>query len=168
MPTCVAPQSSRNWLGYLCESQMSNGSMPSWEAAAYFTDNLFGEAPNPRLHESKSPYESISLFLQRVYNPIVEAATRAVDLPASSMIHVFTDISLIGNSAVLVVYFPGENRPHQLLLLDAARAWDLVFPDADAFNAWAEERYNWIISALQSAVARQMAEPEIEAATASV
>ena len=168
MSTCVAPQSSRNWLGYLCESQMSNGSMPSWEAAAYFTDNLFGEAPNPRLHESKAPYESISLFLQRVYNPIVEAATRAVDLPAPSMIHVFTDISLIGNSAVLVVYFPGENRPHQLLLLDAARAWDLVFPDADAFNAWAEERYGWIVSALQSAVARQMAEPEIEATTASV
>jgi hypothetical protein len=147
---------------------MSNGSMPSWEAAAYFTNNLFGEAPNPRLHESKSPYESISLFLQRVYNPIVEAATRAVNLPASSMIHVFTDISLIGNSAVLVVYFPGENRPHQLLLLDAARAWDLVFPDADAFNAWAEERYGWIVSALQSAAARQMAEPEIESATASV
>ncbi len=168
MSTCVAPQAARNWLGYLCESQMSNGSMPSWEAAAYFTDNLFGEAPNPRLHESKSPYESISLFLQRIYNPIVEAATRTVDLPAASMIHVFTDISLIGNSAVLVVYFPGENRPHQLLLLDAARAWDLVFPDADAFNAWAEERYGWIVSALQSAVARQMAEPEIEAATASV
>lgn len=152
MSTCVAPQSSRNWLGYLCESQMSNGSMPSWEAAAYFTDNLFGEAPNPRLHESKAPYESISLFLQRVYNPIVEAATRAVALPASSMIHVFTDISLIGNSAVLVVYFPGENRPHQLLLLDAARAWDLVFPDADAFNVWAEERYGWIVAALRSAV----------------
>ncbi len=168
MSTCVAPQASRNWLGYLCESQMSNGAMPSWEAAAYFTDNLFGEAPNPRLHESKSPYESISLFLQRVYNPIVEAATRAVDLPASSMIHVFTDISLIGNSAVLVVYFPGENRPHQLLFLDATRAWDLVFPDADAFNAWAEERYSWIISALQSAVAGRMAEPASEAATASV
>lgn len=168
MPTCVAPQASRNWIGYLCESQMSNGSMPSWEAAAYFTDNLFGEAPNPRLHESKSPYESISLFLQRVYNPIVEAATRAVDLPASAMIHVFTDISLIGNSAVLVVYFPGENRPHQLLLLDAARAWDLVFPDADAFNAWAEERYGWIESALKSAVVRQTTEPEIETATASV
>ena len=168
MSTCVAPQASRNWLGYLCESQMSNGSMPSWEATAYFTDNLFGETPNPRLHESKSPYESISLFLQRVYNPIVEAATRAVDLPGSSMIHVFTDISLIGNSAVLVVYFPGENRPHQLLLLDAARAWDLVFPDADAFNAWAEERYGWIVMALQSAVAGRIAEPEIETATASI
>lgn len=168
MSTCVAPQASRNWLGYLCESQMSNGSMPSWEATAYFTGNLFGEAPNPRLHESKSPYESISLFLQRVYNPIVEAATRAVDLPGSSMIHVFTDISLIGNSAVLVVYFPGENRPHQLLLLDAARAWDLVFPDADAFNAWAEERYGWIVMALQSAVAGRIAEPEIETATASI
>lgn len=162
MSTCVAPQSSRNWLGYLCEAQMSNGSMPSWEAVAYFTDNLFGEAPNPRLHESKAPYESISLLLQRVYNPIVEAATRAADLPAASMIHVFTDISLIGNSAILVVYFPGGNRPHQLLLLDAARAWDLVFPDADGFNAWAEERYGWIVSALRSAVARQRAEATTE------
>jgi len=160
MSTCAAaPLASRNWIGYLCEALVSTGAMPSWEAAAYFTDNLFGEAPNPRLHESKSPYEAISLFLQRVYNPIVEAATRAMDLPAASMIHVFTDISLIGNSAVLVVYFPGENRPHELLLLDAARAWDLMFPDADAFNAWAEERHAWILTALQSAVARQAAAP---------
>ena len=157
MSTCAAaPQASRNWISYLCEALISTGAMPSWEAAAYFTDNLFGEAPNPRLHESKSPYEATSLFLQRVYNPIVEAAMRAIDMPASSMIHIFTDISLIGNSAVLVVYFPGENRPHQLLLLDAARAWDLVFRDADAFNAWAEERHGWILSALQAAVARQM------------
>lgn len=163
MPTCAAaPQASRNWISYLCEALVSTGAMPSWEAAAYFTDNLFGEAPNPRLHESKSPYEAISLFLQRVYNPIVEAATRALDLPASSMIHVFTDISLIGNSAVLVVYFPGENRPHELLLLDAARAWDLMFPDADAFNAWAEERHSWILTALRSAVARQVAAPADE------
>lgn len=169
MPTCAAaPQASRNWIGYLCEALVSTGAMPSWEAAAYFTDNLFGDAPNPRLHESKSPYEATSLFLQRVYNPIVEAATRAMDLPASSMIHVFTDISLIGNSAVLVVYFPGENRPHQLLLLDAARAWDLVFADADAFNAWAEERHGWILTALQSAVSRRVAEPADELLTASI
>ena len=80
------------------------------------------------------------------------------------MIHIFTDISLIGNSAVLVVYFPGENRPHQLLLLDAARAWELVFPDADAFNAWAEERYGWIVEALKSAVARVPAEELVASA----
>lgn len=151
MQTTVSP---RNWMGYLCESLVSTGAMPSWEAADYLTENLFGTAPNPRLHETKAPYEAISQFLQRVYNPLVEAATRAVALPDSSMIHIFTDISLIGNSAVLVVYFPGENRPHQLLLLDAARAWELVFPDADAFNAWAEERYGWIAEALESAVAR--------------
>lgn len=101
----------------------------------------------------------ISQFLHRVYSPIVEAATRAVELPASSMIHIFTDISLFGNSAVLVVYFPGENRPHQLLLLDAARAWELVFTDAAAFNDWAEERYGWIAEALKTAVARVAAEP---------
>jgi hypothetical protein len=150
---------SRNWITYLCESMVSAGSMPSWEAADYFTENLFGDSPNPRLHEAKAPYEAISLFLQRVYHPIVEAASRAVNLPASSMIHVFTDISLIGNSAVLVVYFPGENRPHQLLLLDGVRAWDLVFPDAAAFNNWAEERYGWIKAALETAAAGVQTEP---------
>lgn len=161
MQTTVRP---RNWMGYLCESLVSTGAMPSWEAADYLTENLFGASPNPRLHETKAPYEAISQFLQRVYNPLVEAATRAVSLPDSSMIHIFTDISLIGNSAVLVVYFPGENRPHQLLLLDAARAWELVFPDADAFNAWAEERYGWIVEALKSAVARVQAEELVASA----
>ena len=161
MQTTVSP---RNWMGYLCESLVSTGAMPSWEAADYLTENLFGTAPNPRLHETKAPYEAISQFLQRVYNPLVEAATRAVSLPDSSMIHIFTDISLIGNSAVLVVYFPGENRPHQLLLLDAARAWELVFPDAHAFNAWAEERYGWIVEALKSAVARVPAEDLVASA----
>jgi hypothetical protein len=154
----------RNWIGYVCEALVSSGAMPTWEATAYVAENLFGGTPNRRLHESKAPYEAISQFLQRVYNPIVEAATRAVALPGSSMIHIFTDISLIGNSAVLVVYFPGENRPHELLLLDAARAWDLVFPDADAFNRWADERYRWIVEALQSAVLR--AQSEVLAATA--
>ncbi len=145
---------ARNWIGYLCESLVASGAMPTWEAAAYLTNNLFVEAPNLRLHETKAPYEATSQFLQRVYSPIVEAAGRAVDLPASSMIHIFTDISLTGNSAVLVVYFPGENRPHQLLLLDAAQAWNLVFTDAAAFNAWAEERYRWIKEALEVAVVR--------------
>jgi hypothetical protein len=128
--------------------------MPSWEAADYLTANLFGEAPNTRLHEAKAPYEEISQFLQRLYNPLVEAAARHVGLPDRAMLHVFTDISLIGNSAVLVVYFPGENRPHQLLLLDAAKAWDMVFPDADAFDRWAEERYHWVSDALKAALVR--------------
>lgn len=150
----ATPTTARNWIGYLCESLVSSGAMPTWEAAAYLTDNLFGEAPNLRLHETKAPYEATSRFLQRVYSPIVEAAGRRVDLPALSMIHIFTDISLTGNSAVLVVYFPGENRPHQLLLLDAAQAWNLVFTDADAFDAWADERYRWIKEALEVAVVR--------------
>lgn len=150
------PIAARNWIGYLCESLVASGAMPTWEAANYLTDNLFGEAPNLRLHETKAPYEAISQFLQRVYSPIVEAAGRSVDLPASSMIHIFTDISLTSNSAVLVVYFPGENRPHQLLLLDAAQAWNLVFTDGDTFNAWAEERYRWIREALEAAMARTL------------
>ncbi|WP_447980380.1 hypothetical protein [Candidatus Nitrospira bockiana] len=149
---------SRNWMAYITEALVTTGVMPSWEAADYFTANLFGEAPNHRLHEAKAPYEAISQFLNRVYNPIVEAASRAVALPPASMLHVFTDISLIGNSAVLVVYFPGHNRPHHLLLLDGVKAWELVFPDADGFNAWAEERYRWVVEALESAIARSQVE----------
>jgi hypothetical protein len=151
---------SRNWIGYLCEALVSAGAMPTWEAAEYFTTNLFGEAPNPRLHATKAPYEAISQFLHRIYAPLVEAATRSIGMPTSSMIHIFTDISLIGNSAVLVVFFPGENRPHQLLLLDGIKAWDLVFPDAERFNEWAEERYRWMVDALQSAAA-SIAAPQI-------
>jgi hypothetical protein len=143
---------SRNWIAYVSESLVSSGAMPTWEAAEYFTSNLFGDSPNPRLHETKAPYEAIYQFLHRLYSPIVEAATRSVDMPPASMIHIFTDISLISNSAVLIVYFPGENQPHRLLLLDAARAWDLVFTHAEAFNEWAEERYQWVVEALQSVV----------------
>ena len=56
----------------------------------------------------------------------------------------------MGKSAVLVVYFPGKNQPHQLLLLDSVPAWDLVFDSDSAFNEWAEERYRWITEALKS------------------
>ena len=62
----------------------------------------------------------------------------------------FTDISLMGKSAVLVVYFPGKNQPHQLLLLDSVPAWELVFDSDTAFNQWAEERFRWIADALKS------------------
>ena len=71
-------------------------------------------------------------------------------LSSSSMLHIFTDISLTGHSAVLVVLFLGHNTPQQLLMLDAAKAWDLVFSDAESFNAWAEERYRQIVNALRS------------------
>src|SRR5688500_11647452 len=139
---------SRNWIAYLCENLASSGMMPTWEAATYLTDNLFGDKPNPRLLRTASPYEDTTHLLHRLYHPLVEAATRDVSLPAAAMIHVFTDVSLTGNSAVLVVYFPGQNRPHQLLLLDAAKAWELVFENSDTFNAWAEERCRWIKSSL--------------------
>lgn len=140
----------RNWIAYLCESLASSGMMPTWEAATYLTDNLFGDKPNPRLLKTTSPYEDTTHLLHRLYQPLVEAATRDVPLPAAAMIHVFTDVSLTGNSAVLVVYFPGHNRPHQLLLLDAAKAWELVFENSDTFNVWAEERYRWIKNSLTS------------------
>jgi len=140
----------RNWLAYLMDSLVNSGAMPSWEATGYLTSNLIGEAPNTQLHESKSPYETIQQFLHRVYGPIVEAASRSVYLPQESMIHMFTDISVMGNSAVLVVYFPGHNKPHQLLLLDGVKAWDLMFQDTEAFNTWAQERYTWITDALKA------------------
>ncbi len=72
-------------------------------------------------------------------------------MPSSSMLHIFTDISLTGNSVVLVMLFFRHNKAQQLLLLDAAKAWNLVFPDAESFNAWAEERYRWVVQALRSA-----------------
>lgn len=140
----------RNWLSYLMDSLVNSGAMPSWEATEYLTSNLIGEAPNTQLHHSKSPYETIQQFLQRVYGPIVEAASRSINLPQESMIHMFTDISVMGNSAVLVVYFPGKNKPHQLLLLDGVKAWDLMFQDTETFNAWAQERCTWITDALKA------------------
>jgi hypothetical protein len=73
-------------------------------------------------------------------------------LPSASIVHIFTDISLTGNSAVLLVLFPGRHKPQQLLMLDAAKAWDLVFPNAESFNAWAEERYRQLVNALRSAM----------------
>ena len=101
--------------------------MPTWEAATYLTDNLFGDKPNPRLLRTGSPHEDTAHLLHCLYKPLVEAATRDMALPSAAMIHVFTDISLTGNSAVLVVYIPDKNQPHQLLLLDAAKAWESVF-----------------------------------------
>ena len=146
-------RASRNWIAYLCENLASSGMMPTWEAATYLTDNLFGDKPNPRLLRTACPYEDTTHLLHRLYQPLVEAATRDIPIPTAAMIHVFTDISLTGKSAVLVVYFPGQNQPHQLLLLDAAKAWELVFENSEDFNTWAEERYHWIKSSLTSVMA---------------
>jgi len=142
---------SRNWIAYLCEALVTSGVMPTWEAATYLTENLFGEKPNPRLLGPSNPYEMTKQFLHRLYQPLAEAASREVNLPASAKLQVFTDVSLTGNSAVLVVLFPGGHRPQHLLLLDAAKAWDLVFQDAESFNGWAEERFRAITQALRSA-----------------
>ena len=141
---------NRNWIAYLCESLVASGTMPTWESATYLTENLFGEKPNPRLLTPANPHEVTAQFLHRLYQPIVEAASREVLLPSASLLHIFTDISLTGNSAVLVVLFPGHNKPQQLLMLEAAKAWDLVFSDAECFNAWAEERYRQLVNALRS------------------
>jgi hypothetical protein len=140
----------RNWIAYLCESLVTSGAMPTWEAATYLTENLFGEKPNPRLLTPSNPHEVTAQLLHRLYQPIVEAASRDVMLPSGSMVHIFTDISLTGNSAVLLVLFPGHHKSQKLLVLDAAKAWDLVFPDAESFNGWAEERYRQLVNALRS------------------
>jgi hypothetical protein len=141
---------NRNWIAYLCESLVASGTMPTWEAATYLTENLFGEKPNPRLLTPANPHEVTAQLLHRLYQPLVEAASREIMLPSASLLHIFTDISLTGNSAVLIVLFPGPNKPQQLLMLEAAKAWDLVFPDAESFNAWAEERYLQLVHALRS------------------
>jgi len=145
---------TRNWIAYLCESLVTSGVMPTWEAATYLTENLFGEKPNPRLLSTTNAYEVTSQFLQRLYHPLVEAASRDITLPDGSMLHVFTDISLTGKSAVLVVYRPSNTQPHQLLMLDAAKAWDLVFTDSEDVNRWADERYRQIKSALTAAIGK--------------
>lgn len=144
---------ARHWLAYVCETAIEAGELPSWESVPYFCDQLFGERPNPYLLQSARPYEASLTFLQRLYRPIVEAAAKGVEIPASAMLHVFVDVSLTGKSAVLVVYFPGHNQPHRLLLLDAVKTWDLVFEDTAAFNKWAEERAKWVAEALRTAVA---------------
>ena len=145
---------TRNWIAYLCEALVTSGVMPTWEAATYLTENLFGESPNPRLLGTRNAHEIAAQFLHRLYQPLVEAASREVTLPHGAMVHVFTDISLTGKSAVLVVYFPGEGQPHQLLMLDAAKAWDLVFQDSETFNRWAEDRYRLVKTALTAAIGR--------------
>jgi hypothetical protein len=72
------------------------------------------------------------------------------------MLHVFTDISLTGKSAVLIVYMPGNTHPNQLLMLDAAKAWELVFTDSEDVNRWAEERYRRVRSALTAAIGKSV------------
>lgn len=150
---------TRNWIAYLCEALVTSGVMPTWEAATYLTENLFGESPNPRLLGTSNAHEVTAQFLHRMYQPMVEAASREVTLPHGAMLHVFTDISLTGKSAVLVVYFPGNGLPHQLLMLDAAKAWDLVFQDSEAFNRWAEDRYRLVKSALTGAIGKPIRQP---------
>ncbi|MBX9657904.1 MAG: hypothetical protein K2X00_05000 [Nitrospiraceae bacterium] len=142
---------NRNWIAYLCEALVTSGVMPTWEAATYLTENLFGEKPNPRLLSPSHAHETTAQFLRRLYAPIAEAAMRDSHLPTSEKLHVFTDISLTGNSAVLVVHLSKTDHTQHLLLLDPAKAWDLVFADAESFNLWAEARYRSIFQALQTA-----------------
>lgn len=148
------PATTRNWIAYLCESLVTSGEMPTWEAATYLTENLFADKPNPRLLGTTNAFEVTSQFLHRLYRPLVEAASRDLALPQGAKLHVFTDISLTGKSAVLVVYFPGTNQPCELLMLDAAKAWELVFTDSEEFNRWAEERYRSVKSALLGVIGK--------------
>ena len=154
MTTARKQRATRNWIAYLCESLVTSGVMPTWEAATYLTENLFGEKPNPRLLSTTNAYEMTSQFLQRLYHPLVEAASRDITLPDGALLHVFTDISLTGKTAVLVVYISGNAHPHELLMLDTAKAWELVFIDSEDMNRWAEERYRWVKSALTAAIGR--------------
>jgi len=153
------PGITRNWIAYLCEALVTSGSMPTWEAATYLTEHLFGEKPNPRLLGTSSAFEVTVQFLRRMYHPLVEAASRDVTLPQGAQLHLFTDVSLTGKSAVLVVFFPADHHPHQLLMVDAVKAWDLVFADSEEFNRWAEERYRMVKAALTAAVGKPLRSP---------
>ena len=146
MTTCH----TRNWISYLTDALVNSHALPAGEAVEYLTQNLFGESPNRRLHEAKVPHEAVALFLQRLYGPLLEAATRDANVPEGARTCLFTDVSLIGPSAVLAVSFPANDGPQQLLLLDSVRTWDLVFQNANAFNAWAEERYGKLVAALNA------------------
>jgi hypothetical protein len=140
--------SARNWISYLTDALINARIMPSWEAADYLTQNLFGDSPNTSLLEAKIPHEEVAQFLQRIYGPIAEAASREVGDQESSRVRVFTDISLMGETTVLIVSVSEEAQSPRLLLLDWVRAWDLVFSDAEAFNAWAEDSYQQVRGAL--------------------
>jgi len=154
-PTVAYKQgATRNWIAYLCEFLVTSGVMPTWEAATYLTENLFGEKPNPRLLGTVNAYEMTSQFLQRLYRPLVEAASRDIALPDGALLHVFIDTSLTGKSAVLIVYMSGDTRSHQLLMLDTVKAWELVFTDSEDVNRWMEERYRRIRSGLTVAIGR--------------
>ena len=148
---------SRNWISFHTDALINARAMPSWEAVDYLTQNLFGDSPNTKLLEAKAPYEEITQFLQRIYGPIVEAATRQVGTPASSRVQVFTDISLMSDSTVLIVSVSDEAKEPQLLMMDAIRAWDVVFPNADSFNEWAESRYQQVLTALAAGKAAVLA-----------
>lgn len=161
-PTTKKPGLSRNWLAYLCEALVTSGVMPTWEAATYLTENLFGELPNPRLLGTTDAHEVTAEFLRRLYQPLVEAASREATIPNGGTVHVFTDISLTGKSAVLVVLL-GNELPHQLLMFDAIKAWDLVFQDAESFNQWAEFRYRQIKSALLATAGKPSRQPLLAA-----
>jgi hypothetical protein len=149
---------ARNWISYLTDSLVNANALPAGEAIDYLTQNLFAETPNARLHEAKVPHEAVAQFLQRLYGPLLEAAARDASVSQGEMTCLFTDVSLIGPSAVLAVYFPANDGPQQLILLDSIRTWDLVFPHADAFNTWAEERYAKLYAALQVLTAQTPAE----------
>ena len=141
-------QSARNWISYLADALINARTMPSWEAADYLTDNLFDASPNTKLLEAKVPHEAVAQFLQRIYGPIVEAAAREAGTKQTSRVQVFTDISLMSETTVLIVSISEQTQVSQLVLIDWVRAWDFVFPNAEAFNAWAETRYQQILVAL--------------------
>jgi hypothetical protein len=63
----------RNWMSYLMDSLVNSGEMPSWEALQYLVTNLLGEAPNPHLHQTKSPMRLFNnyciVFMDQLLKP---------------------------------------------------------------------------------------------------
>jgi hypothetical protein len=44
-------------------------------------------------------------------------------------------------------------------MLDATKAWDLVFTDSEDVNRWAEERYRRVKSALTAVIGKPVQQP---------
>jgi hypothetical protein len=59
----------------------------------------------------------------------------------------------------------GDHHSHQLLMLDAAKAWELVFTDSEDVNRWAEERYRRIKSALIATIGKPVRQPVLAEAS---
>jgi hypothetical protein len=58
-----------------------------------------------------------------------------------------------------------DGHPYELLMLDATKAWELVFTNSDDVNLWAEERYRRVKSALTAVMREPVQQPVLAEAS---